>query len=163
MLILVLGAPPAGAQIPGTLELISSEGVSRMLSPEDLATLPAIEVTITNEAPPTTYAGPTIRDLLTLAGAPSGRSLRGPAMSMVLLAEAADGYTVAFTISEMDPQFGNRRAIVATNVGGHPLSERDGPLQLVLPEDEFHARWVRQLVRIRVIQLAGGSDVPTHR
>jgi hypothetical protein len=74
-------------------------------------------------------------------------------MSLVVLAEAADGYMVAFTLSEIDPQFGNRTAIVASRLNGGPLSERDGPLQVVLPDDEFHARWVRQLVRLRLVQM----------
>jgi hypothetical protein len=83
-------------------------------------------------------------------------------MSLVVLAEAADGYAVAFTLSELDPQFGNRTAIVAMTRDGVSLSERDGPLQIVLPADEFHARWVRQLVRLRLLQLPSGAASTPH-
>jgi hypothetical protein len=51
---------------------------------------------------------------------------------------------------------------VALRRDGGPLSERDGPLQIVVPQDEFHARWVRQLVRIRIVQLASGTAASPH-
>jgi hypothetical protein len=83
-------------------------------------------------------------------------------MTLVVLAEAADGYTVAFSLAEIDPQFGDRTAIVASSRNREALVERDGPLQIVLPDDEFHARWVRQLVRLRLVQLPGGTPGVGH-
>jgi hypothetical protein len=103
-----------------------------------------------------------VEELITPGGAPTGRSRRGPAMSLVVMADAADGYAVAFTVSELDPQFGNQTPIVALTQDGAPLPEGDGPLQIVLPKDEFHARWVRQLVRLRVVQMPTGAAVRPH-
>jgi hypothetical protein len=157
-------APLIAQAVPGgSLELLASDGTSRTLTPDDLAARPRTEVLVAEESSSSTFEGPALRDLLSEAGAPDGRSLRGPAMSLVVLAEAADGYTVAFTVSELDPQFGDRTAIVAFSRNGQALDPRDGPLQIVLPEDEFHARWVRQLVRLRLVQLAGGGTASGHR
>jgi len=99
----------------GSLELVSSDGTTRTLTLADLAALPQSEVTVSEGGTSSTFAGPTLRDLLSQAGAPAGRSLRGPAMALVVLAEALDGYAVAFTVSEIDPQFGDRIAIVASS------------------------------------------------
>ena len=119
----------------------------------DLEGLTLIEVTV-DEGGPATYRGPTLRDLATRAGAPTGRALRGSAMALAILVEASDGYVVAFTVAELDEQFGARQAIVALSRNGAPIEGDDGPLRLVVPEDDqFHARWVRGLVRITLVDL----------
>ena len=39
---------------------------------------------------------------MTLAGAPEGRALRGPNLTLVFLAEASDGNRVAYALAEVD-------------------------------------------------------------
>jgi hypothetical protein len=149
---------PLTAQVPpGSLELVSADGTSRVISAQDLAALPHAEVSVAEAQGTGIYRGPALRDVLTLAGAPAGRALRGPAMALVVLAEASDSYVAAFTVSEVDPQFGARTAVIAITRNGVPLVDRDGPLRIVVPDDEFHARWVRHLVTLRLVQLEGGS------
>lgn len=146
-----ISAGSATAQSPG-LEL---RGVARAeaLDVRDLEDFAVVEVTV-DEGGPAIYRGPTLRDLATRAGAPTGRALRGSAMALAILVEASDGYVVAFTVAELDEQFGARQAIVALSRNGAPIEGDDGPLRLIVPEDaSFHARWVRGLVRITLVDL----------
>jgi hypothetical protein len=61
---------------------------------------------------------------------------------------------VVFSLPELDPAFTNSRALVADRMDGEPLSARDGPLHLVLPDEKMESRWVRMLERIDVIASA---------
>lgn len=159
VLVGLVSGSPVRAQ---TLELVPVDGVSRILTEDDLSSLPQVEVTASEEGLAATYRGLDLRELATLAGAPTGRGVRGPAMALALLLEASDGYVVGLMLSEIDGQFGARKAIVARARNGAPLSDADGPLRVVVPDDAFHARWVRQLVRIRLVQLAASAPDP-HR
>jgi len=74
-------------------------------------------------------------------------------MTLALLGQAPDGYRVAYTLAELDPQFGARQAIVALAQDGKPLSAHDGPLRIVVQGDQHRARWIRQLSELRVVQV----------
>ena len=64
-----------------------------------------------------------------MAGAPQGHDLRGPALRLVVLAEARDGYAVVYSLAELSPDLGARRGIVAIEQDGQPLNEKDGPMR----------------------------------
>jgi len=146
-------ATPAGGQATASLEVRGVAGETLSLGLAELEGLGAVEVTV-DENGPATYRGPTLRDVATLAGAPTGRALRGPAMALAILAEADDGYRVVFTIAELDEQFGAREVVVALSRNGAPLGDEDGPIRLVVPEDaQFHARWLRGLARVSLVDL----------
>ena len=124
-----LPAAPLPAQAAdSTLALVALDGTTRTLSPAELAALPQVEVRVPDgDSDSATFRGPTLRALLTLAGAPEGRELRGPNLTLVFLAEASDGYRVAYALAEVDEQFGARQAILALTRDGRPLPARDGP------------------------------------
>jgi hypothetical protein len=86
-------------------------------------------------------------------GAPAGGALRGPAMTLAILAEAADKYQVAYTPAEIDEQFGGRSVIVALAANGKPLSAQEGPLRIVVAGEEHPARWIRQLTSLTLVRL----------
>lgn len=66
-----------------------------------------IEVVVEESASSrTVFRGPSIRDLMTRQGAPSGQALRGRAMLLAVVAEASDGYRAGYMLSEIDEQFG---------------------------------------------------------
>lgn len=90
---------------------------------------------------------------MTLIGAPTGHALRGPSMLLAVLAEASDGYRVAYMLADLDEQFGARTAILALTQDGHALSARDGPLRIIIAGEEHHARWARQVVRLRLVRV----------
>lgn len=118
-----------------------------------LAGLPAARVTFTAHGKTQACEGVWLADLAAAAGLPAGEALRGPALTTLILAEAADGYRVAFTLAEIDRKLGNRPVLLASRCDGKALADGDGPLRLVVPGEARAARSVRQLQRLRVISL----------
>ena len=90
---------------------------------------------------------------LNWVGAPTGDSLRGPALASYVLVEARDGYRVTFALAETSASFTDKLILLADRKDGAPLSSRDGPFQLVVPDEKRPARGVRQVSRISVVQL----------
>ena len=101
----------------------------------------------------TTYEGVALQDILKKAGIPFGRQMRGKALAGYVLAEAKDGYAVAFSLGELDPDLGGTRVIVADKRDGKPLFEYQGPVRLVIPTDKEGARSVRMLEKLEVVKL----------
>jgi hypothetical protein len=93
-------------------------------------------------------------EVLRLVGAPQGDSLRGPALATYVIIEGADGYRALFALAEFDAGFTDRIALLADRKDGAALTAKDGPFQLIVPGEKRPARWVRQVRRIRVVQLA---------
>lgn len=146
---------PSPAPAP-TLTLIGEGGTSKVLTMADLAALPQFEVSHPEtEGPPTTLKGPSVRSLMTLVGAPTGTMLRGPAMVLVVMAEADDGLKVAYTLTELDEQFGNRLAVVGLTQNGAPIPAEDGPLRIAVAGDQYRARWTRHVARLRLVRVGG--------
>ena len=65
------------------------------------------------------------------------------------MAEGSDGYQVAYSIGEVTPDVHDGTVIVADALEGKPIGDT-GPLQLVLTGEKRPARWVHNLVAIRV-------------
>lgn len=145
---------PAQAQGPGpALTLIGDSGRTKSLTSAELAALPQVEVReVAKDSSRIVFRGPTIRDLMTLVGAPTGHALRGPSMLLVVIAEASDGYKVAYALFELDEQFGARTAILALTQNDGPLPASEGPLRVVVAGEQHHARWIRQVVRLRLVR-----------
>jgi hypothetical protein len=70
-----------------------------------------------------------------------------------VVATAADGYQVVFSLGELDPAVANNASIVADTVDGKPLSDTQGPLRIVAPHDKRGVRGVRMLQRLDVVRL----------
>jgi DMSO/TMAO reductase YedYZ molybdopterin-dependent catalytic subunit len=73
-----------------------------------------------------------------------------------VIVRAADNYRVAFSLAEIDPGFTDRKVLLADRREGKPLSESEGPLRLVVPDEKVHARWVRKVRALEVIHV--GTD-----
>jgi hypothetical protein len=114
-----------------------------------LAPLAHVGVTVPNEHTKAndTYSGVPLMDLLTPLGVPSGP--HGAAMRIYLLAEGSDGYKAVYSLAEVNPAVQDSTVIVADSENGKPLTA-DGPLKLVDTRDKHPARWVRNLVAIKV-------------
>jgi hypothetical protein len=72
----------------------------------------------------------------------------------------ADGYTVVFSLGELMPAIGGKKAWLALDEDGQPLKEEDAPARLLVPDDKIPARAVRQVAEIDVIQLDGPTTRP---
>jgi hypothetical protein len=118
-------------------------------TPATLAALPHTSFTVYNEHAKVnqTYSGVELISLLAPLGVsekPHGKDLR-----YYLVAEGADGYKVVYGVGEITPDVHDATVIVADSLDGKPLAE-SGPLQLIATGEKRPARWVRNLVNIKV-------------
>jgi DMSO/TMAO reductase YedYZ molybdopterin-dependent catalytic subunit len=113
-----------------------------------------LKVTNSHEKKDETFEGVALSELLKQAGVPQGPKLRGAAMATYVIAEAADGYRVIYSLAELDSDFQDSGVIVADRMDGKPLDDQAGPLRLVAPHDKRPARWIRMLQSIKVVTVA---------
>ncbi|HUK30000.1 MAG TPA: molybdopterin-dependent oxidoreductase [Candidatus Acidoferrum sp.] len=126
------------------------------LTAADLAAMPRAHASITDhDEAKKDYEGVPLVEILQRAGAPMGDKLRGQALTLGFVVEAADGYKVAFTLSEVDSNFGNKMAIVADKVGGALLAGDEAPLRIIVPGEKHLARSARMVKRIVVVRIGG--------
>jgi DMSO/TMAO reductase YedYZ molybdopterin-dependent catalytic subunit len=96
------------------------------------------------------FEGVPLIEILAKAGVATCQALHGPAMAQYVIVEAADGYRAAFAVAELDPAFTDRVTLLADHRDGKPLSTQSGPLQIIVPGEKKHARWVRQVITLKV-------------
>jgi len=115
-----------------------------------LAALPHKTITVFNEHVKAnqTYSGVDLIDLLKPLGVPE--KPHGKDFRLYLLAEGSDGYQVVYSFGEVSPDVHDGTVLVADTLGGKALAD-SGPLQLVATREKRPARWVRNLVSIRVL------------
>ena len=70
---------------------------------------------------------------------------------MCVVAIGADGCTGVFSLVEVDPSFHPGEVLVADRMNGEALDAKSGPYKLVVTEDKRPARWMRNLVGLRVV------------
>jgi len=151
---LLIASAHAAAQPAPSLKLIGLDGGAKTLSADDLRALPQVEVADSSaETGRLLFRGPTVRSVVSLVGAPEGRALRGQSMTIVVVAEASDGYKVVYALAELDAQFGGRTAIVALTENGKPLAAQFGPLRIAMAGEAHRARWIRQLTTLRLVSV----------
>jgi hypothetical protein len=114
-----------------------------------LAGLPHVTVTVHNAHTKAdeTYSGVPLIALFTPLGVnekPNGKDLR-----LYVVAEGSDLYEVVYSSGEITPDVSSSTVIVADRENGKPLTE-DGPLKLIATGEKRPARWVRNLVAIKV-------------
>ena len=119
-------------------------------TPATLASLPHKTITVHNEHTKAdeAYSGVQLIDLLKplgVANQPHGKDLR-----LYVVAVGSDGYEAVYAIGEITPDVNNSTVIVADTENGKVLAD-DGPLKLVATNEKRPARWVRNLVAIRVM------------
>jgi hypothetical protein len=119
-------------------------------TPAALAALPHKTITVFNEHAKAnqTYSGVAVIDLLKPLGVPDkphGKDLR-----LYLVAEGSDGYEAVYAVAEAIPDVHDGAVIVADTMDGKGLAD-SGPLELVSTDEKRPARWVRNLVAIRVL------------
>jgi hypothetical protein len=155
--VLLFAAPIAAQTVAHSPSLTISGDVAKpvSLSLADFSAMPhkTLKATNPHDQKDEVYEGVPLADLLKLAGAPSGDKLRGAALATCVVAEAADGYRVVFSLAELDPGIQDSNVLVADKLDGHPLDDKLGPLRVVAPLDKRPARWVRMVQAIRVVSV----------
>lgn len=151
LVLLLCGPANAFAQ---ALRVIGDVPTHLDLSTADIAAFQRQTIHVTDEkGTPAEYAGVPVAEILQKAGAPLGKDLKGPNLALGVVARAADGYTVLFSLTEFDPNFSDRVILLADRRDGKPLDSREGPLRFVVPGDKRHARWIRGVTTLEVIRV----------
>lgn len=124
---------------------------SATFTPQQLAALPHTTITVYNGHAKVnqTYSGVPLINLLTPLGVTD--KPRGKALRQYIEAIGSDSYMVVYSSGEIAPDIHDGTVIVADSLNGKPLTE-SGPFQLVATGEKHPARWVRNLVAIRVLQ-----------
>jgi DMSO/TMAO reductase YedYZ molybdopterin-dependent catalytic subunit len=150
------GSARAQTAAPSAAELRVSGAVSTplTLTVAVLQAMPRKTLTVVNPHDRKTekYEGVAL-EILRKAGVPQGQALRGPAMATYVLAEAADGYRVVFSLAELDAGIADSEVIVADTMDGAALDDKLGPFRLVAPHEKRPARWVRMLKSLTVVRV----------
>jgi hypothetical protein len=137
------------APAPAGPLMITFEDKTAEWTVEKLAPLPHTTIKLYNEHAKAdqTFAGAPLIELLTTLGVPE--KPKGRDFTLYLVAEGSDGYQVVYSIGEVTPDVHNGTVLVADAMDGKPLGA-SGPVQLVAAGEKRPARWVRNLVAIRV-------------
>lgn len=72
-------------------------------------------------------------------------------LAFAIIVHAADGYTAVFSMGELLPSIGKREVWIALDKKGAPLSDKEGPVQLIVPEDNKPSRWVHAIATITIL------------
>jgi DMSO/TMAO reductase YedYZ molybdopterin-dependent catalytic subunit len=155
-----LDAPAQGPATPGAGEssrpavLVRVEGevpTPLRLTASDLMQLPRQTIMArAHDGKESRFEGVALFEILKKAGVPSGKELRGKAVALYVVAEAFDGYRAVFALPELDPAFTDRVILLADRRDGQALSSKEGPLQIIVPGEKRHSRWVRQVIALRI-------------
>ena len=97
------------------------------------------------------YQGVLLVCFLESAGLKFGKALRGKRLASYLLVQASDGYAVVFALPELDPTFGDRMIFLADSKNGAALPLEEAPLRVIVRDEMPAARWIRQVVALKVI------------
>lgn len=122
------------------------------LTLERLHALPLREATMTERDGSTaTYQGAWLGEVLDLGcDSTAHLDMHGTLRSAVKVT-AVDGFTAVVAMAEAVHDFSEYPAMLAWSRNGRVLSERHGPLQLVVPDDRKPGRNVRQVKELEVI------------
>jgi hypothetical protein len=123
---------------------------SIMPSLSDLSKLPQHTVTAADHGATASFEGVLLADVLAKVALPTGEKFHHTSASYYLLVKARDGYQAVFAWAELDATFMDKPIYLVTKRDGKPLSEKDGPFQLVAPGEKRAARWVHQVTALSV-------------
>ncbi len=142
--------PAVAKKGPANVLTVTFGETSQKYTLQDLASLDhhAIDVVNGHTKANEHYAGVLLSTLLTKVGVPD--KPHGKDFRLYLVAEGADGYQVVYSLGEVSPDVHDGTVIVADRLGVETLADT-GPFQLVATGEKRPARWVRNLVSIRVL------------
>ncbi len=139
----------AQTPLPAGVLRISFAGKTTDWKLADLAALPHQTVTLPNAHTKTdqTFAGVPLMDLLLKAGVPA--KLHGKDLALYVAAVGSDGFIAVLSMAEVHPDVHLSTVLVADQLDGKPMTTQ-GPLMLVVAGETRPARWVRNLVQVKV-------------
>lgn len=146
----MLAAEPEAQPV---LTVVNVKGESFKFSLEDLRKLPRKQIKATDHSKEEhVFDGVAMSEVLKAAHVPLGKDLRGPLLTNYVLVEAKDKYRAVFALPECDPESTDNVVLVADTQDGKPIPDTHAPLRIVLAHEKRHSRWVRQVIKISVLQ-----------
>jgi len=146
---------PNPEKLPGIVTVSGDVGAPLSLTVDDLHALPnqteAVTFETTAGTEHHTYTGCSLDAIITAAHPHADVAAKHPLLTIAVVATGADGYAATLAWAELSPTLTPRPALVAWSEDGAAL---DQP-RLVVPGDLGGARYVRDLIDLRVVQLAG--------
>jgi hypothetical protein len=146
--LLLLSLPALGQ----ALVLRGLDGRELTITPADIAGLPR-HVASGHGADPIRYEGVLLATLLERVGVTLAPGMRGPGLTVAVVATGADGYPALFALTELLPGMKDQPAILADRRADGPLPPEDGSFRLVFGGDRLDTRSVHHLARIELVQL----------
>jgi len=145
-----MGMGSGKTAIPDGVLRVSFAGKSTDWTLAKLVALPHKTVTVHNEHAKAdqTYSGVLLIDLLTRLGVSA--KPHGKDSLFYIVANGSDGYETVYSLGEINPDVHDATVIVADAQDGKPLTT-EGPFKMVATRETRPARWVRNLVSIRVL------------
>ncbi len=135
------------------LTIEAEAGKQTVLAKSDIESLPRIKVTTHDADKSVTFEGAALNAVLEKAGVEFGHSMRGKRLASCLLVEAADGYRVVIALPELDPDFTDKQILLAFLQDGKLLDAKAGPYRIVIPDEKRMARWVRQVTKLKIVDV----------
>lgn len=140
------------------LTITSITGAPVTFTQEDWASLPRATVSATrgHSKDKVQFEGVPLKAVLEKAGVlNAAKPLHGKQLLQYVVVNAADGYSVIFSLAELEEVTGaTSNVLLADKVEGNPLTEKEAPLQLVVPSDKRPERFVRMVTSLTVGSLA---------
>lgn len=156
LLSVVLLAPGFRARAAEPVLTITTSEKTLTFTASEFAALPRTELKLPEQGDQKErrFAGVTMRELLTRAGAPLGEKMRGAALMAGVIVRGKDNYAVLFSLAEFDENFSARTLLLADQEDGDILPPSAAPFRLVAPGDKRGARSCKQVVAIEIVSLA---------
>ena len=149
-LALALAAVAPAAAAAQDLTVLGLDGRTRVLTPAEVSDLPRATAELHAGEAATAYEGATLTGILREAEVPQGPRMHGDPMHAYVVVVGADGYRVALSLAEIDPEFRKGPVVLADHKAGAPLDAKEGPYRLILSDDLKPWRAVHTVVRIEV-------------
>jgi len=144
--------PNVAEVVPASATVTGVSGNPVILTEFDFKKLPQRTVTVTTSGTPATFQGVLLADVLAKVDLPVGEKFHKTAASYYLSVEAKDGYRAVFAWAELDSSFMDKPVYLVNARDGKPLSDKEGPFMLVVPDEKRNGRWVRQVTALTIKQ-----------
>lgn len=135
------------------LTVQTADAKQTILTKADIEALPRLKVAVNEHGETVTFDGVLMRSVLEKGGIVLGETSRGKVMASCLLVEAGDGYRVVIALPELDADFTDKDVVLAFAKDGKPLDAKEGPYRIVIPDEKRMARWVRQVMTLRIVEV----------
>jgi DMSO/TMAO reductase YedYZ molybdopterin-dependent catalytic subunit len=150
-------ATDASPQTDNFLDLRGDVPNPQRIDPVALHKLPRVEIRVNDPrdaGKEIVYSGTPLVEVLKTGGLllNAGEAGIRESVKMTVFIEAVDGYRVAFSLAELDPELTDRIVLLADARDGRPLSPHEGPFRIIVPQEKRPTRWVRQVKSVTVRQ-----------